>query len=96
MKSSLRAVHICSFSGGLDDMKRKDQRYPDKVLVQLDRHPRFSVFDATANVVIAKTMDWLVSQKMIEIDNSEGYPWSRARITPKGLALIRSHPRARR
>ena len=95
MTKSRTPVFITSWSSGLDAMKRRDQRYPDKVLQQLERSPRFSVFEATENATISKTMDWLVKEKLIEVDNeSVGYPWSIAKITTKGYALMRSHPRA--
>jgi hypothetical protein len=86
-RRSARALHICSWSSGLDQMKRKDQGYAAKVLQQLHRSPRFSVFEATQNAKIAKMMDYLVAEKFIEVDNSPGYPWSTAKLTARGRSL---------
>lgn len=81
------AVHICSFSVGLDEMTRKDQRQPAKVLRVLHQAGRFSVFEATANQTIANTMTYLNKHGYIEIDNSPGYPWSKVKLTAAGFAL---------
>lgn len=87
------AVFLDRFtSNGLDEMKRKDRRSPAKVLKALSEHPRFSVFEATANQVVANTMTYLVDEKLIEVDNSPGYPWSIAIITDKGRAYMKSSP----
>ena len=80
-----QVVHVCSFAEGLDFMRRADQRNPKKVLRVLHQCKRFSVFEATARPQIAKVMDWLVAEKMIEVDNSPGYPWSNVKLTAKGL-----------
>jgi hypothetical protein len=69
-------------------MKRKDQRDPAKVLRVLQRLKRFSVFEATENQIIAETMTWLVEDKLIDVDNSPGYPWSNVKLTAKGLAYL--------
>jgi len=84
--------HACDFSTGLADMPRRKQRYAEEVLRVLHRHGRFSVFEATANDVIARTMDDVIRRKLVEVDNSPGYPWSNVKLTDAGLALIGEKP----
>ena len=70
-------------------MKRKDQRDERKVLTVLHQKKRFSIFEATANNTIARTMTILEDKKLISIDNSPGYPWSNVKLTKAGLAMIK-------
>jgi hypothetical protein len=84
-----RAVHICVFSGGLDELTKRQQGNARTVLAHLDRVGRFSVFEATANQVIAKMMDWLADKKLIAVDNeSMGFPWLKVALTDAGRALL--------
>lgn len=85
------AVFICSFSSGLDDMPRKDQRDIGKVLRVLDKCGRFSVFEATDNQTIATTMTKLCHSDLIETDNSCGYPWTKVKLTDAGRKLLESN-----
>lgn len=85
-RKSAHAVYLCSWAAGLDYMPRGHQRYPRRVLKVLHECGRFSVFEATANQNIAKVMDGLVERKLIEVDNSPGYPWSKVKLTAKGKA----------
>jgi len=73
------------FSEGLDELTKKQQSSKSEVLKCLHRIKRFSVFEATANDVIAATMDSLVDGKFIDVDNSCGYPWSNVTLTERGL-----------
>lgn len=75
--------HLCSFSSGLDSMKRRDQKYPERVLRVLREVKCFSVFEATENATIAKTMTYLVSSGLIEVEPL-GYPWANVKLTAKG------------
>ena len=50
------------------------------------------MFEATANDVIARTMDDVIRRKLVEVDNSPGYPWSNVKLTEAGLALIGEKP----
>lgn len=86
----MSAIHICSFSSAIDDMKRADQRDSVKVLRVLDSQPRkrFSVFEVTDNQAIANTMTRLVQQGYITTDNSPGFPWTAYELTEKGRAAI--------
>lgn len=89
------AIHLCSFSSGIDDMKRKDQRDLDKVLDVLERQPRkrFSVFEVTDNMVIARTMQRVVDDGYIKTDISCGYPWTAYTVTEKGKARLEEYRR---
>lgn len=80
---------ICSFSGAIDQMPRADQRDDRKVLAVLAKHPRFSAFDATANMGIAKTLVRLANRGYIEYpDPQPGYPWCVVIVTPAGKAFM--------
>jgi hypothetical protein len=83
------AVYLDSFSGAIGDMTRKDQRNFLKVLGILQRHPRFSVFDCTANPEIANTMMYLNREELMEyIHPGPEYPWMECRITELGRAAL--------
>lgn len=79
-----KALFIDSFTNGLDELTRRQQRDRQTVLRHLDIAKRFSVFEATANKVIAETMDSLVRDSLIAVDNSPGYPWSNVTLTKAG------------
>lgn len=81
-------VHIDRFSVGLDELTRKQQASAVEVLKVLHAAGRFSVFEATDNDVIAKTMERLVHQKLIEVDTSPGFPWSNVKLTAAGRERI--------
>lgn len=85
MKTS---IYLCSFSSGLDDMPRKKQRDTVAVLRVLKKCGRFSVFEATANQVIANMMDRLCHGPYIVTDHSCGYPWTKVTLTAAGEALL--------
>lgn len=89
MARSKRAIFVCSFSGAIGDMKRKDQRDRLKVLAVLKESPRFSVWDASDNMNIANTMTDLMKDGLIDYpDPQPGFPWSKARITEAGMKLL--------
>lgn len=90
MTKKKSSIFICSFSSGLDDMRRADQRNPVKVLEVLHKCKRFSVFEATANQTIARTMTDLCAGKWSHlIRTTEGaYPWTGVELTDAGLELI--------
>lgn len=95
-------IFVCSFSEGLDDLKRKDQANAVAVLRVLQRAGRFSIFEATANQTIARTMSRLCHKgysvfrdgvrtdygKLIDTDNSCGYPWTNVTLTEGGKRLL--------
>lgn len=84
-----RAIYISRHSAGLDDLTRVQQRDPVAVLKRLHEIKRFSVFEATENQWIASTMTMLVNRKLIEVDNSPGFPWSKVELTAEGLKMIK-------
>jgi hypothetical protein len=87
-------IYIDRFSAGLDDLTRKQQADPVAVLRVLKATGRFSVFEATDNDIIARTMTRLVHKgyqgygRLIEIDNSCGYPWTKVKLTEAGERLL--------
>jgi hypothetical protein len=78
---------IDCFSAGLDDLKRKQQGDLATVLRVLDRTKRFSVFEATANDAIARTMTTIMHGGYAR-NVGGGFPWTNVEITKKGRALI--------
>ena len=95
-------MFICSFSAGLDDMKRKEQADVVAVLRVLQQAGRFSIFEATANQTIARTITRLCNKacsivrdgvradygKLIDTDNSCGFPWTKVSLTDGGIRLL--------
>jgi hypothetical protein len=77
-------VHFCSFSSGLDDLPRRKQKDFAEVLRVLHRTGRFSLFEATADQAIARTMTDLEQLKLIET-TPKGYPWSDVKLTKAGI-----------
>ena len=83
-----RAI-VCSFAGGIGRMKAFDQRDPLKVLQVLAADPKFSVFDATERKSIARSLTVLKQRGLIDYPEPQpGFPWSKARVTEAGLALL--------
>lgn len=80
------AVHVCSFSVGIDELPHKDQSDAAKVLRVLAEHKRFSVFEATANTVIASTMDRMQGKYFKVIGGQ--YPWCQIELTQEGKDLL--------
>lgn len=82
----MSAVHICSFSGDLSDLKPKE-RTDEHALSVLARSPRVSVWDMGA--------DWLCTlvqsmerRGLIIDDRKEPYPWIRYALTDKGREVL--------
>ena len=69
------------FSAGLDEMKRKDQRDHLKVLSVLARTGKFSCFEASENMTIARTMTALMHGPLVESYTPDEY---RAKPEPGG------------
>ena len=78
---------VDNFTSGLDDLTRKQQRDIAIVLKVLEKHKRFSVFEATANDVIARTMDEVYKGKYVR-DTGGAFPWRNVELTDAGRALI--------
>ena len=83
----MNAVYICSFTSGIDELPRKQQAQFEPVLRVLEATGRFSVFEATANQTIAKTMTRLMASEYVE-DMGGAYPWRKVRLTAAGKRLI--------
>lgn len=102
----MTCVIICSFSSGLDDMKRKDQKDVVKVLRVLAKCGRYSVFEATDNQTIATMMDRITRKKctLVGKDGVEReygrllrrtggeYPWTEIELTEGGKRLLEDNP----
>jgi len=84
-------IHICSFSTGIDEMRRQDQRDPAKVLAVLKENPRFSAFEASANQGIARTMTLLFERGLVKDVGGE-YPWTIVEILPAGEEVLAGGP----
>ena len=83
----MNSVFICSFTSGIDDLSRKEQAQFEPVLRVLRDTGRFSVFEATANQTIAKSMTRLMHSEYVE-NIGGAYPWTKVRLTPAGEKLI--------
>lgn len=89
----MRAI-LCSFTTALDDMKRSDQRDHLKVLRVMAGAGRFSVFEATANPTVARTVTHLYHRSqadggpLLKHDESMGYPWTKVVLTDAGRAAL--------
>ena len=76
--------HLCSFSVGLDSLRRRQQADPEVVIAYLRKFGRFSCFEASANPVIANTMTYLCRERLMT--ENAGYPWTKV-IAIDGLPL---------
>lgn len=80
-------VFVDRFTVGLEDLKRWQQRDKFAVARVLAKEGRFSIFEATENQTIARTMEaldrcgWFVFEP-------QGFPWTKVTLTDAGrLAL---------
>lgn len=83
----MKGIHICSFSTGIDEMKRADQKDPAKVLAVLKQNPRYSTFEVTANQGIARTITLLHERGCIKTVGG-AYPWTVVEILPAGDEVL--------
>lgn len=90
----MTSIIACSFSSGIDDMPRQKQGSITEVLrvLQAQERKRFSAFEVTDNMVIARIMTKLVHEGYIGTDHSCGYPWTAYKLTAKGLEAIKDTP----
>lgn len=85
-----QALFLCSFTTGLEDIPRKQARDPLVVLARLQSNPRFSVFEATSNQIIATTLTNLKRDGLITYPIPQaGYPWCRVALTDKATAALK-------
>ncbi len=83
-------MYIDSFSTDLADIPaymRSDLAYVLRVLDQ-QADKRYSIFDATEHIALARTMTRICRDGYIEADTSCGYPWTAYTLTAKGRAEI--------
>lgn len=102
----MSAIFICSFSAGIDDLTRKQQADPLHILRILERTKRFSVFEATANDVIARTMTKMMHKgcKRLMPDGTRknygvllshiggDYPWTKVQLTDGARQMLEDNP----
>ena len=100
------SVIVCCFSSGIDDLKTKEQSNPVKVLRALSKTLRYSVFEATANMTIARMMTNMHHKKcsLIGPDGVKrnyglliktvggSYPWTEIELTEGGLRMLEDNP----
>lgn len=82
------AMHICVFSSGLEDLSSRRQRDPIAVLAALAANPRFSVFEV--NNALAKQLDKLAADELIDYNPKDTYPWCDVTITARGWRKLRT------
>ena len=80
------AVHVCSFST-LDDLPKKSYGDRQAVLRAICEVGRFSVFEATSTLKLAKTLDFLGQNKLYKTTGGE-YPWVEVKITRAGKKFL--------
>jgi hypothetical protein len=81
-------MNVCYFGSALDEMKRRDQGNTVKVLRVLSGIKRFSVFDATANDVIARTMTHIHHDWELIRETGGEFPWIEFELTEAGRAAL--------
>lgn len=74
-------MFVDRFSAGLDEMSRKDQRDPLKVLAVLAEKGKFSCFEASENQVIAGTITDIMHGPWVETYTPEQY---KGKVEPGG------------
>ena len=75
----------------LDDLKGKRQADPRVVLAAIMKAGgQFSVFDATANQMRARSIDFIERNSgwVERIPEKSAYPWVTLRLTPKGIEAM--------
>lgn len=82
------AFFVDRFSAGLDDLTRKQQACAVTVASTLARLGKFSVFEATENQTIARTMTRIAESGWFKFDHSCGYPWTTVELTDLGRDVL--------
>jgi hypothetical protein len=80
---------VCSFSSGLDELGPRQRRSVPTVLRVLARlePKRYSMFEATANPHIARTMIMICREELIRTTGG-AFPWTGYTITAKGRKAL--------
>ena len=72
-------VIFCSFSSALSDIPAKKRKDDEFVLETLRNNPRFSCFEASEHLQLAKTLDRLkVSGRIVYLDSV--FPWCKVMV----------------
>lgn len=79
------------FSAGLDDLSRKEQKDHIAVLRVMSKMTRYSVFEATENESIARTLDYIIKARLIK-HTGGSYPWANFELTDAGRELLGMPP----
>lgn len=79
------AAILCSFSSGLDDLSKEDQRDDYKVCRVLAEAGKFSIFEVTED--IGETLGRLHDRGWFVYGGGE-YPWTEVDITSKGRKAL--------
>lgn len=87
----MNTMIVDRFSAGLDDLSRKQQKDHVTVLRALSKMTRYSVFEATENDSIARTMDYIIKANLIA-HTGGAFPWSNFELTDAGRAVLESSP----
>lgn len=95
------AIHIDRFSAGLDELTRRQQADHIEVLRVLAKTGRYSIFEATENQTIAKTMDRLLWKSCVTVSDGDRtehgvllvrtggfFPWTEVALTDAGKKLL--------
>lgn len=81
-------VHICYTTSGLDELTRRKQRDSLAVAQMLVQTGRFSVFEATANEDIARTVTRLERKLGWFEYEPQTFPWTAVKLTEKGKRAL--------
>src|ERR1041384_568029 len=84
--NSRPVIHLCSFTVGIDELPQRKQRNITDVLKILNETKRFSVFEATANPIIARTMDRMQGRYFKVVGGA--YPWINIELTDLGREAL--------
>lgn len=81
-------VFIDCFDECLHELPRRKQRDAREVALHLAKAGRFSVFEATANQDIARTVTRVLASGWFATDKSCGFPWTKVSLTDRGRTVL--------
>lgn len=76
-------IFVCSFDSALSDIPRIKRKNPKYVLGVLKNNPRFSCFEASEHMSLAKTLTKLKDNGSIVYKENVGYPWCEVEINER-------------
>ena len=80
-------IHVDCFTS-LHELKNKGQGDTIKVLKVLHKIKRYSIWDATENPTIARTLDRICRANLITVGADSAFPWLECVLTVRGLKMI--------